>query len=88
VQQVLYSTNTWLPISRFGQEENLAGEPEVQQKPDVWKKVVILGAAVIGGLAGWRFAGTFHPGFDIIVGIFVGAAVASMVWDFSNEKSR
>jgi hypothetical protein len=65
----------------------LAGEPEVRQKPDVWKKVVIIGGAVLGGLAGWYFAGTFHPGTDIVIGVIVGGWVASWVWEMSNEES-
>jgi uncharacterized membrane protein YeaQ/YmgE (transglycosylase-associated protein family) len=64
----------------------VAGEPEVQQKSD-WKKDVIIGGAVLGGLAGWHFAGTHQPGFDIVIGVVVGAFVANWVWDFSNEKS-
>jgi hypothetical protein len=65
----------------------LAGEPEVPQTPDVWRKVVIIGGAVAGGLIGWYFAGTFHPGVDIVIGVIVGAWVASWVWDMANERS-
>jgi hypothetical protein len=65
----------------------LAGEPEVRQKPDVWKKIVIIGGAVLGGLAALRFAGTSHPGFNIVVGVMVGAFVASMVWEISSEEN-
>ena len=64
----------------------MAGEPEVQQKSN-WKKDVIIGGAILGGLAGWHFAGTHHPGADIVIGVIVGAWVAKWVWDFSNEKS-
>ena len=62
----------------------MAGEPEVRQKPDVWKKIVIIGGAALGGLAGWHFAGAHQPGIDIVMGVMVGAFVANMVWDFSN----
>ena len=62
----------------------MAGEPEDRQKPDVWKKDLIIGGAVLGGLAGWQFAGTHQPGIDIVLGVMVGAFVANWVWDFSN----
>ena len=65
----------------------MAEETEVPQKPVSWKKDVIIGGAVLGGLAAWHFAGTHHPGFDIVIGVIVGAWVASWVWTFSNEKS-
>ena len=65
----------------------MAGEPEVRQKPDVWKKVVIFGGAVLGGVAGWHFAGTSEPGVDIVIGVIAGAFVANWVWDFSNQES-
>jgi hypothetical protein len=64
----------------------LAGEPEVRQKPDVWKRVVIIGGAILGGLAGWRYADTFGPVFDIVMGVVVGTMLARMVWDVSNEE--
>jgi len=65
----------------------LAGEPEIRQKPDVWKKIVIFGGAVLGGVAGWHFAGTFEPEVDIVIGVLVGAFVANWLWDFSNRES-
>jgi hypothetical protein len=65
----------------------LAGEPEVRQKPDVWKKVVTFGGAVLGGAAGWHFAGASEPGVDIVIGVIAGAFVANWVWDFSNQES-
>jgi hypothetical protein len=64
----------------------LAGEPEVRQKPDVWKKVVIIGGALLGGSVGWYFAGTFHPGTDVAIGVIIGAGLASWVWGISSEK--
>jgi len=65
----------------------LAEETEVPQKPVSWKKDVIIGGAVLGGLAAWNFAGTHHPGADIVIGVIVGAWVASWVWDMANEDS-
>jgi hypothetical protein len=64
----------------------VAGEPEVRQKPD-WKRDVIIGGAVLGGLAGWQFASAHQPGFDIAIGVVVGAFLASFVWELANEKS-
>jgi hypothetical protein len=51
------------------------------------KKVIIIGGAVLGGLAALHFAGTSHPGFDIVIGVMVGAFVASMVWEISSEET-
>jgi hypothetical protein len=68
----------------------LAGEPEVRQEPDVWKKIVIIGGAALGGLAVLlavlHFTGTHQPGLDIVIAALVGAFVASMAWDVANEE--
>jgi outer membrane lipoprotein SlyB len=62
----------------------LAGETEVRQKPDVWKKIVIIGGAGLGGFAGWYYGGTDQNGVDIVLGLMIGAFVGNWLWGFSN----
>jgi uncharacterized membrane protein YeaQ/YmgE (transglycosylase-associated protein family) len=68
----------------------LAGESEVRQKPDTWKKVMIFGGAFLGGFAGWYYGGTNQNGAEIAVeigiGLIIGAFVAKWLWDFSNKE--
>jgi uncharacterized protein YcfJ len=64
----------------------LAGEPEVRKKPDVWKRVVIFGGAILGGLIGWYTAGASDKGIATALGAVIGAWIASYIWDFSGES--
>ena len=65
----------------------MAEQTADQQKPHVWKKIFIVGGAVLGGLAGWYYAGTSDEGWlGIVAGVFVGALLADWVWDFSQEN--
>ena len=65
----------------------MAREMDIWQKPDFWKKGLIIGGAVLGGFVAWRFASPGHPGLEIVLGVMLGALVASLVWDFSDDES-
>ena len=65
----------------------MAEQTANQQKPDVWKKIFIIGGAALGGLAGLYYGRPSHEGWlGIVVGVIVGAWLADWVWGFAKQK--
>lgn len=55
-----------------------------ERRSSIWKKVIIIGGAVVGGLVAWYYGGN-SPGLSIIIGVLAGAWVGDMVWGFVED---
>jgi uncharacterized membrane protein YeaQ/YmgE (transglycosylase-associated protein family) len=45
---------------------------------------MIFGGAFLGGFGGWYYGGTNQTGFEIVLGLIIGAFVADWLWNLSN----